>query len=77
LTSTLCAIFYYLFLIAFFVDNPFWNVFYLWGIASIINMVYASISGADSAFNWTVGTIAVYPLFILLFPEVSWFGFLN
>ena len=88
-TFLFSSTFYYLFLIAFFIDNSFLGVFYLWLMAYIIASIYVGISGPISTFIlepifgpggfaiWAIGIIATYPLLILLFQEVSWFGLFN
>ena len=72
-------LFYYLFLISFGLDNSIWHAGILFLVASIVGLlasiVFTSIFRGDNLILWILGTLAIIPLQVLLFSEVSWFGF--
>ena len=71
-------IFYYSFLGSFGVESGVWSAVLLFIIASmaglLASMISSSLFGGDNPVVWAISTVAIIPLQILLFSEVSWFG---
>lgn len=71
-------IFYYMFLISYGLDNEIWSAVLLVIVASMAGLlastIFTSLFGGDNPIVWAISTVAIIPLQILLFSEVTWFG---
>ena len=71
-------IFYYMFLISFGLDNGVWSAVLLLIIpftaGLLVSIPLTLIFGGDNFVVWAISTVAIIPLQILLFSEVTWFG---
>lgn len=80
LTGFLGTIFSCVFLAAYFYDNGFESILILLATLFIsgilITLLFNKIFRGDNVFVWIISTILMWPLTILLFFKVSWFGVL-
>ena len=71
-------IYYYTFLLALCIDTSIWATALLLIIVSFVGvlafLIYRSVFGGDNPLVWAISTLAIIPLQILLFSEVTWFG---
>ena len=74
-------IFYYMFLLSFSLENGIWSAVLLFIIASmaglLTSIIFTSIFGGDNPIVWAISTVAIIPLQLLLFSEVTWFGWFS
>jgi len=80
-TGFFSMIFSFGFLISYGYDIGIWHALILYFIGFVISFAVSAlitvIVKGDSLIMWIIGTLAIYPLAILLIPKVSWFGLLS
>tara|TARA_R110000737_G_scaffold109657_2_gene142636 strand:- start:186 stop:584 length:399 start_codon:yes stop_codon:yes gene_type:complete len=79
-TGWFSMIFSFGFLISYGYDIGVWHALILYFIILVISTAVSAlitvIVKGDSLIMWIIGTLAIYPLAILLVHKVSWFGML-
>jgi hypothetical protein len=75
------TIFYYTFLAGFFYDTNFKTTLCLYVILFVIGLIssmfFTRLFKGDNVIVWFIGTLAIWPLSVLLSTKVSWFGLLS
>ena len=77
MTGFLGMLFYYLFLAAYGYDTSPKDALILYGILVVIGIIIGTVLMRlfrDSKLAWLIGTLAIWPLAVLLSAKVTWFG---